>query len=307
MIAQVVRAWREGAALCLATAAVGLPITVLYNLLFQAGVELSIHAAREPNWMAQATAESLFQGFRLLCLLLVIYVAFQLFKPRRARSSWVPVLLFLPSLFLALAFWFLASRTGQAATAPAEQLFFTMAWSLLVQSFAGAVWVVGIVVAADASARGVSVHDAWSAMVSRTAGVVEVVGTKAQAVSIGLQLLVPGLYTAVIFAFAEFIAILDPTVERPLVQSRELTKIARGTLFRLVLSYFIFMALGSLGVCVLLESGAVWMSSIFDPATPKVETRYAIALVNGVTQWWFVMANLALYRRRIAVQQAATG
>ncbi len=307
MIAQVVRAWREGASLCLATAAVGLPITIVYNVLFQAGVELSIKASREPDWMAQTTSNSLFEGFRALCALLFVYAAFQLFKHPRKRSSWVPVLFLLPSLFLALAFWFLAARTGQVATAPAEQLFFTMAWSLLVQSFAGAVWIVGIVIAADASRRGVSVHEAWRAMVARTAGVVEVVGTKAQAVSIGLQLLVPGLYTAVIFAFAEFIAILDPSVERPLAQSRELTKVARHTLFRLVLSYFILMALGSLGVCMVLESGKVWMSSIFDPATPRVETRYAITLVNGLTQWWFVMANLALYRKRIAVIEASKG
>lgn len=239
-----------------------------------------------------------FAGFLLL------YALIQL--PKRAtasRASWAPVLLLAPTLVLLAIVNFLdQSKMGMGL---AFMVFLQTAWLLLWASFGGAAATIAWVRSAQGALDGAPVPASavFSEVGRRWLEVAGPHGTRVQAVTIGMQVVIPGIFYWLQLAFTDAIAVLHPD-ESAVAGSGKLTWGMRGRLFKLWLVTGLVWMAGSAGLAAAMgvsaETIGMSLLGMADPREPSMAQLIAQEVWAAVVAWWTTVALLILYRERVA-------
>jgi hypothetical protein len=291
----------HGARLAGQTAAVGIIVSVVYAVVSTAGLQLVGSAfawiTSQPDEALQSTAQ-LFLG---LGGLLSLYAFIQFLKRHTAtRESWFPALFALPTLITAGALMMAGSEAGRQL-GPAMFQMLLIPFLLVLYSIGGAACAIAWVRSGDQASKGEAV-DTGAVLAETRSRLVEISGphgARQHAVSIGMQILVPGIFYALQLAFVDMVAVLDP--ERPaLKRSGDLTWGMRGRLFRV----FAIWALVTYGIVAALQIGldgteAVTLSLV-DPRELSLHTYFLSELVTALTSWVLTLSLLVLYQEREA-------
>lgn len=294
----------RGLGLVGATLPLGLPLVLIYAVLSTLGARWALGrldwalALGPGNLGGLTSALGVFTGF------LALYTLLQTFKLRRAsRVSWAPSLLLAPAL-LALGGLTLVDRGMGSELGPAVLTLFLIAWNLAFASFAGAALAVAHVLLGDAALRGetLGARELLGQVGRRTLDVSAPHGARVHAVSIGIQLLVPGVFYALQLAFTDLIAVLEPN-QRALSRSSQLTRGMRMRLFKVFLVWALVSAGLTFAVAYVLQP-AEFAASFFDPRVLTTPTYLMQEIVWALTSWVLQMALLVLYVERVAREDA---
>ncbi len=271
------------------TAAVGVPFVLLFAGV-SAGVGwLVIDAARALVTMEPAMAELGMQVSAGIAAFLGLFGIIQFSKRERAsRASWWPVLLFVPAALIAISF--AVSYSGQA-----RQL------GALIAGLPLTAWNrAGHAATRDQS---VSLGEVIGELQTRSVEVAGPHGARIQAVAVGMQVIVPGIFYMLQLAFADMVAVLEP--DKPaLRRSGQLTFGMRGRLFRMILLWFVLVQGLSLGLTLGIEgigdegvAGRI-TQLIMDPAGFSFASLVAQEIVWALGNWLLTLALLVLYLER---------
>lgn len=240
----------KGAATLWRGAALSIPVCIAI------GVALGYAEATVPASLAEFLGQPLearttgFQVALAAAALLCVWLLLQLINRKKAsRGSWLPTLLILPLLLLALAFWPPVLETFGLVAAPAfGYAAFGLAWWTFIGGLAGSLW---ISLAVDRQDHGgVEVGRALAWWRPRLLGAVAVHGGVVTVIFIGLQMLwVPGIVYAIAMAFAVHAAMLDPD-KRAIRRSSRITRGRGRGVFNVLALGYIIMVLAQLAVMV---------------------------------------------------------
>lgn len=289
------------------TLPLGLPLVLVYAVISTVGARwtlgrLDVALAAQPGSLGGVV-----QGLAVVAGFLGVYTLVQLTKARSAtRSSWFPSLLLGPAL-LALGGLMLIDRGMGRELGPAVLTMFLIAWNLAFASIGGAALAVGQVLLGHAAMKGerLGAGELIRQIRQRTVDVSGPHGAKVHAVSIGIQLLVPGVFYALQLAFTDVIAVLEP--DRPaLGRSSQLTRGIRMRLFQVFLVWVLVSAGLTYGVAWGLQP-ADFASSFFDPRVLTAQTFLLQEIGWGLTSWVLQMALLVLYVDRVGRAEARSG
>jgi hypothetical protein len=214
-------------------------------------------------------------------------------------ESWVGALLFMPTALFALAHYLMQLSARDYAVA--ALMLGTMGFNLFWLSAGGALILRPLVVALQAA------RPTHVAAPTRPAGLAEVFAahaTKITAVQIGMQLLIPGLFFARQFAFADLLVVLKPG-EAPLDTSRRLTWVLSSTLYRLILLFLLLGTLIWLGGVSAIDGPEAAAALLLDPRAPSIGSLLLTELTGWFTFWWMTNASFSLLEWRLAAAKAA--
>ncbi len=283
------------------TAATGLPLAALYAIGSGLGVYYLAGLPEKVTALDPATRDLISQIGVGLSAFLLIYTAVQFSKRDTAtRASWVP------SLFAAPAALFtggmMLSTSEQAAQlAPVLKTLFFIPWTLVWASIAGAAVAVGWVRAGHGALvdRPVAPGAVLDEVRRRTLEVSGPHGGRVHAVTIGMQVLVPGIFYALQLAFTDMVAVLDP--DRPaLGRSGLLTYGMRGRLFRLFVVWIVVSVVVASGLAIAMSGGdtAPLFGSMVDPQALPLPSFLVMDGVWALTTWVLELALVVLYVER---------
>ena len=288
------------------TAAVGLPVVVLYSLVSglvgYEVLQLAIGARDAEPAMIELWSQIAFGlgGFTAL------YGIVQFAKRHTvSRESWWPALFAVPLLLVGFGFMVIGSEQARQL-GPVVLSLFLMAWSILWMSFGGAAASIVWIRSGHSALRG-QPTDAGALFSEAGSRLVEVAGphgARIHAQTIGMQLLLPGIFYALQLAFTDMIAVLDP--ERPaLRRSGQLTFGMRGRLFRLMIVWWLFGTIVSMAIAMPLEGVTTLdlaiqkMQELFlDPSAPSRLTYLVQELIWTGLTWILQLALLVMYLER---------
>ena len=283
------------------SAPVGLIVAVAYAVVSTAGLQ-AVAAGFE--WMTGQSDEALNSIAQVVLAvggLLSLYAVIQFMKRHTAtRQSWFPALFALPALVTAGGLMLAGSPQGRSL-GPAMIQMLLIPWTLILYSIGGAACAIAWVRAGDLASKGEPIDNGavLGEVGSRLVEISGPHGARQHAVSIGLQVLVPGIFYALQLAFVDMVAVLDP--ERPaLKRSGDLTWGMRGRLFRVYAIWFVVMAVLVAGLQVALDGSAAVTMAFVDPRELAVHTYFLSELVIAVTSWVLTLAFLVLYQEREA-------
>ena len=291
------------------TLIVGMPVTLCLGLI--SGLGTWTVTGLVPTLSASPPSENVFDGMLLLSGVLGLYTVLQLAKSYGGqnppgRLSWIPCLFFLPSLFLLLGLWGVsgaATSLGPQANTVAL-MGFLFAFDLAVWPFLGAFGVLAWLGAAErmkAEGRTGGLPRAVGESLGRFHQVAVPHGAALQAVTVGMQLLVPGIFYALQYAFVDCVAVLDP--DRPaLKHSGRLTWAIRGYLFRILFVWFL-VAFGGAFLMTAVIDGVdnAATTLLMGPDQNFVSLRgVVVPEIFGVwCAWWSTMVMWVVYRWRL--------
>ena len=282
-----------------------LPLTLIYGTVM-AGV--GTWTLGVMDWAGQNpdTRALLGQVFSVTAGLLGIYTVIQFTKRTTAtRVSWLPSLFFLPTTLVALAFTFFEQGTENQLQLILITLIYA-AWQMLWMSIGGAALVVAATLSAEQLLSGKSTVDAGAVLAEvprRTLDVAGPHGAKVQAVTIGMQVLIPGIFYMLQLSFADTIAVLKPEAAS-LKQSGQLTWGMRGRLFKLFLALTLVFMILHFGVVTATDSAQAAMAYFLDPR-PMAFHAFALGeILWGVYIWVLQVSLLLIYRDRIQYLKA---
>ena len=124
------------------------------------------------------------------------------------------------------------------------------------------------------------------------------------AVTIGMQVLIPGVYYAIQYAFVDMVVVLDPD-RRALRRSADLTWGHRARLFQLFLVWFLVNFAMYVGIALALEPVEDLYAVMLDPRVFELSTMIVLDLVFVLTSWVLTLALLLMYQERIAREAAS--
>lgn len=292
-------AYRQAAGLLPKTAAVGVLGAVLATVLV--------------GWVGDVVVDALVaiagderrgpagQGAVIVFGALSLYVALQFGKRDRAsRTSWIPALFWLPSGLLAL---------GLTLTNLAEQglgavllILFELSWMLSMGGIVGGAVAALWIVAGHRAERGdgAGAGATWSEAKTVLGGVMVAWTTRLQIVQIGMQVVIPGIWYAISFAFSDIVAALRP--ERAMLAgSTDLTRGIRGKIFKMLLFWAVVTTLLASVPTLVLLGGDTAVAAMFDPT---LVPRHVIVLQDvgwWLTSWWTTLAMLVVFLERDAL------
>ncbi|MEQ1502412.1 MAG: hypothetical protein ABMB14_09280 [Myxococcota bacterium] len=307
-----VSALGQGIRLAGQTAAIGVPFSLAFGLVsglvgyrvLQAGI-----AAKDAP---PATIDLYGQITLAIGALAAVYAVIQFSKRTRVtRASWWPALLAAPFLLLAGAFALIES--GQMRQlAPVVLSLFGMSWALLWQSFGGAAVAVAWLIAGKRAFDGESIGfgEVLEKVRERTLDVAGPHGARVHAVTIGIQLLLPGIFYALQLAFTDMVAVFDP--ERgALSRSGTLTYNLRGKLFRMMFVWYLLGTLVTLGVALPIEGATTGSAALekfqelmLDPSSPSQATYVIQEVLWALFSWVLTLSLMVLYLEREGKMQA---
>lgn len=296
----------SGTRLAASTAATGLPVALLYalvsGLVGYAVLQLAIQLKDTPTPMIDLGGQiTLFAGG--LCAL---YAMIQFAKRETvSRASWWPALFAVP-LLLASGGLHLIESGQSRELGPIVLQLFVMSWSILWMSFGGAATAIAWIVAGRFAMNGhrISVGDLASEVAHRTLDVAAPHGARVHAVTIGMQMLLPGIFYAVSYAFVDMIAVLDPS-KQSLRRSSALAFGIRGKLFRLMLVWWLLGMVVSMAIALPLEGAftvedaiAKTQELLLDLSAASQATFILQEVLWSVWGWVLTLAVLVLYVER---------
>jgi len=295
----------RGARLAVRSAPIGLPAALLFGLVSGAGSLAFIDLAKVVREAERPIVELWAQGSTVVALFLAVYAVVQFAKRDRVtRASWWPALFALPMALVAGSFYL--EMSGTARQVPIVPTFLLMAWWLVYGSIGGAAAAIAWLRAGHAAMIGQRAEAGRiiSEIGQRTIEVSAPHGAKVHAVTVGMQVLLPGIFYTLQLAFTDMIAVLDPT-RPPLRRSGQLTFGMRGRLFRLFLVWWIgttVLAMVAAGVYDrVLDPLAMlqkWGELLFDPSAVSPAAGVISEVVWWLTTWVLTLALLELYVER---------
>lgn len=238
-----------------------------------------------------------------LVIALIPYFLLQLAKRGSAtRASWIPALLVLPTVLFAIALQVRVPRDQGLVVTVLVYNGLDILWGTLF----GSVLAVITVIVGDRLRRGAAPFDA-EAIRARLGDVVAVHGGVYQAVYVGLQVLIPGIYYALAYAFADISAVLEP--ERPsFARSASLTAGIRRRVFKahyLGLMLFIVPQIAGWLYAFAGDLDA-FVSSLFDPSAVPIWMGFVLAPFWMATVVIIKLTLLSMWYDRVARKSAAT-
>jgi hypothetical protein len=289
------------------TAAVGLPLSLVYGMIMAVGAQQAIGLLEWGQTADPGTLSGLATGFSALTAFLLLYTVLQYGKRATAsRVSWVPSLLLLPSALLAASFSFFDAGTSSQLQLVLI-LGFSMAWSAVWMSFGGAGFMAGITTAAEQVRKDEDLDSgaAFAAVGSRMLDVAGPHGTRVQAIMVGNQVVIPGIFYMLQLAFTDTIAVLKPEASA-LKESGQLTWGMRGRLFKLFLTALVLTLVAQFGAIVAIDGFAPAMAYFFDPRELSLAGYAVSEVIWALSAWWVQVALLLVYHDRIAYLRART-
>lgn len=283
------------------TAAVGLPVSLFYGVVMAYGAQFFLGLLEWGRVQDPELLKSIGSGFSGLTALLFLYTAIQYTKRATAsRISWLPSLFLLPAALLAggfSGFEALVARQLQLVLL----LFFSSAWYAVWMSFGGAMLMVAVTLAAEQARKGESVDAgaAFGAIPKRFLDVAGPHGTKIQAVMVGNQVVIPGIFYMLQLAFAEVIAVLEPE-SAALKKSSLLTWGMRGRLFKLILVVVLLANVAQIGVLAAIDGLGPAMAYFMDARELSLPALAAGEVLWALATWWMQVAILLTYHDRVA-------
>lgn len=175
-----------------------------------------------------------FQGSFALTVLLGIYTIFQFLKRETAsRESWIPSVFFIPMLVITLS---LLGR-GVRGWEQNVRLFASFAPALAVSSVRGGLLAAGFLALHQQAKEGrLSVANSGEALrsvVTRGPSLIGAHGAVVHAVTLGLQVVIPGIFYSIVYSLTDAAAFYEP--EKPsLARSQELTVGIRRRIFKII-------------------------------------------------------------------------
>lgn len=307
-----VDAVRQGLRLAARTAVIGLPTTLAFAALSGALSAVVVDAAKAVDTLERPTLELVNQVFVVTGVLATIYGVIQITKRERAsRQSWWPSLLAIPCLLVATG---LTAELAGVAYGPVVLTLVLLAWGIVFYTFAGAaLHIVWLRAGADAlDGRPIRAGEIFGEAARRMLEVAGPHGAKVHALSIGGQLVLPGVLYALQYAFVDQIVVLDP--DRPaLARSGQLAFGMKGRLFRLLLAWWllgmvVFFAIAAVMQDVTTFEKLVALVSTFvvDPSVIQSRTFAVQEVFWSLITWVFALSMLVLYREREAQVRAKT-
>lgn len=255
----------------------------------------STHGAGEAAWREGASA---------LAFVLSLYTLMQLVKRKTAsRGSWWPSLLLMPTLL----FWGGAGLAGlgNRDMGVAVLALFDQALVLTWDSFVGAALVMVMLLTADAARRGtpMGVGELVAWIRANGAGVTVAHGVRLLMVVLGLQVIVPGVWYALSFAFTDMLAVFEP--DRPALRaSNRLARGIRTTVAKIFAAWLLVGGAIHLLSWAALMSREAMATAVFDATTVPWLPGAISDLAWGLCGWWCTLAVLALYRERMGLLEA---
>lgn len=311
--------WSEallgGLKLAFKTASVGLPLSVLFAVSWSLGGR---YALQGMEWCSPAPDATIAEIQELadnvelagqvltgVAGFLFIYTLIQYRKRATAsRSSWFPSLALLPIIMIAGALTLHTNGMGREM-GPVMMMLFQQSWYLWWTSVAGAAVAIGWVLSGESARKGeaFSTGEIIGQIGSRTLDVAAAHGGVKHAVTVGIQVLIPGIYYAIQFAYVDMVAVLDP--ERPsLRRSADLTWGHRARIFKLLLIWFLVTFTLVYGIGFALEPWEDMSASMFDPRVIDLPTVILQDLASVLTSWVLTLALLLMYNERIEREAA---
>lgn len=298
----------EGIRLAGRTAGVGGGTAIAYALV---GSLLGWPIIGVGNSMLELDPEAASLGAQVsggIAMFLALYVGIQITKRKTASlASWAPGLLAIPAVLVAVAFAMVSS--GQASgMQPFIPALCQLAWVLVWASFGGAAAAIVWVRSGDAASRGepVSAAQIVAEVPRRTLEIAAPHGARVQIVSVGFQVILPGIFYALQYAFVDMVAVLDPK-RSALRRSGQLTWGMRGRLFRMFLIYWAITSALALGIALALDGGSVSQrltEMVMNPTGFPLPVLVAQELVWALASWVLTLAMLVLYQEREAQVRA---
>ena len=302
--------WSEallgGLRLAAKTAAIGVPVAVLFAVTGSLGGRLALRVVEE--WCLAMASNTLAGAGQMILAFggfLFVYTAIQYPKRETAtRTSWFPSLACIPLLLIGGSMAFHASGEGMGPVIMMAG--FTMAWTLWWGSVGGAAAAIGWVRAGEVARSGspLDARRIYAEIASRTVDVSAAHGGVKHAVTIGMQVLIPGVYYAIQYAFVDMVVVLDPD-RRALRRSADLTWGHRARLFQLFLVWFLVNFAMYVGIALALEPVEDLYAVMLDPRVFELSTMIVLDLVFVLTSWVLTLALLLMYQERIAREAAS--
>lgn len=306
-----VEALQQGLALAQTTAGTSLGVAIGLGTVSGLGVWITDQFGQEVITWSGETLNTIFLGMVSLTVFLTFYAVLQFAKRETASlESWLPALFALPTALASIAFYF-AQSGGTANGMPVTQVLLINAFSI----------VFGVVVVAPAlvlwlragqAAHEGKEHDLGETLVAMQTDsrrVMVVRGAKLQAILVGIQVLLPGIFYALQLAFAEMIVVLRPQ-QSALRRSGQLTWGMRGRIFRLlalvmvladivtgVVLYVMGLAMGASGT-LREEIALIFQAWFVNPGILGLG-RLVVQDILTFSFWWVgLMAVLVLFNER---------
>jgi hypothetical protein len=297
----------RGVSLAARTAAIGLPFAVGFGAISALIGSVSMGLATKMLSADPATIQLLSQVGLGTGALGGLYSLLNFQKRARAsRASWIPSVFVAPALLVGLSAVALQSGGPGNQMGPVVlQLVMTSA-DLVWSAFGGAAVCIAWLVERPSSAAfpATSLGEVMSQISGRLWDVAPVHAARDQAVTIGMQLLLPGIFYALQLAFADMVVVLDPD-RAALQRSGQLTSGMRGRLFRLLFTWFL-ISTGFMFAVVCVDTGARSVDDavkaiskvMFDPSVTQGVALYTAELGAAVLWWVLQLALLVLYVER---------
>lgn len=291
----------QGARLVRDTLPLGLPLVVIYAAISAGGGSWMLGRLEWAEAADRETLELTYQVLLGVAGFLGLYTLLQFTKRRTAsRASWAPSLLLAPTILMAIAMMLVLQGQAQEL-GPLVFSLMVMAWTLFWASIGGAGLAVGLVLLGDHAQRGESMAagELLTQIRTRTLDVAGPHGARVHAVTIGMQVVIPGIFYALQLAFTDMIAVLEPD-QPALARSGKLTWGMRARLFKVFLVWVVVASGIGAGIVYLLETPEVFMASLIDPRAVGLHTYLLQELVWALTGWVLTMALLRMYQDRLA-------
>ena len=288
--------------LVLKSAPVVLPVLVVYSVVGGGVASYIIAFSERIPTMDEGTRTLVSQVFGGLAGAFALYTAIQFGKRKTAtRVSWIPSLMFVPCLLIAGGVGFLTAEM-EASFKLVLLSFIFLAWGLVWASFAGAGLAVVVTLAVERARKNEPLDgsDILAQMGPRMIDVAGPHGARVQAVTVGMQVLIPGIFYLLQLAFTDVIAVLKPDASA-LTDSAKLTWGMRQRLFKLYLLMVLVFTMAHVGL--LLGAGTegahVLAFYIGDPRNIGFPLLAAGEVVWGIYTWWVLAALVLLYHDRV--------
>ncbi len=249
---------------------------------------------------AAASLGAQVSGSVAVCLLLSL--AIQVTKRETAsRASWAPGLLAIPAALITAAFAMVSSGSA-GGMQPFIPALCQIAWVLVWASFGGAAAAIVWVRSGNAALQGetIAAGELISEVQRRTLEISAPHGARVQIVSIGFQVVLPGIFYALQYAFVDMVAVLDPE-RSALRRSGQLTWGMRGRLFRMFLIYWFVTGIASLGIAMAIDGGSFsqrFTEMLMNPTGFTLPVLVAQETLWALGTWVLTLALLALYQER---------
>jgi len=282
------------------TAGVGVPVVVVYGVIMAAVGDAMLDFAADAAHMDPTTRANLSQALLAVAMLLALYTGVQFMKRAKAsRLSWFPSLFLVPVLLVGLSLYFFDA--GMESNLQLILLtFIYMGWQLLWMSIGGAALVVAVTLAAERARTGkpIDAGSIFAQLGPRTLDVAGPHGTRVQAVTIGMQVIIPGIFYLLQLAFADSIAVLRPEAAA-LKESSQLTWGMRQRIFKLILAMTIVTMGLHFGLTSAIDGVDKAMAYFIDPREMSFGTFAMGEIIWAVYAWVLQVALLLMYHDRV--------